>query len=400
MSLFDRYGIKEVADVTFYTIKDGKPEKPVLYLDTLKVSTVEQTAENTESRGGKGNAALMAWDYGKEITVNLEDALFSQKSLEVMYSDIGASKALKNTRKTTYVTFTKKTKLWNYDGVNYVNGIDESIELPTNLFIKNSKTYLKIDGKDYSGKVMITLNGHDFVIGTASAALPLETIENNKNAFELDGEGLYILPGTYICEVELDTTNNNLKGYEIEITAETFPGTYYVTADTFARNEKTGKDEFFQLVFPKVKVLSESNTITLEADGEPTVFNMTLKVLKTGNQPMIRLIQYTPYTGAGTPFSYKVRVSGWATDYLEGTVQTEIPNGAEIVFESLARADSNQEAEPTGVVSTEASYFILNSSDGEQYQFITLESDEAAKGDNEFEEKEYYRWYRISGYYI
>ena len=400
MSLFDRYGIKEVADVTFYTIKDGKPEKPVLYLDTLKVSTVEQTAENTESRGGKGNAALMAWDYGKEITVNLEDALFSQKSLEVMYGESGASKAIKSARKTTYVTFTKKTKLWNYDGVNYVNGIDGTIELPTNLFIKNSKTYLKIDGKDYSGKVMMTLKGYDFVIGTASAALPLKAIEDNKETFELDGNELYILPGTYICEVELDTTNNNLKGYEIEITAETFPGTYYVTADTFARNEKTGKDEFFQLVFPKVKVLSENNTITLEADGDPTVFNMALKVLKTGNQPMMRLIQYAPYVGAGTPFSYKIRVSGWATDYLEGTVQTAIPNGAQVYFESLSRADSNSDDEPNGTLSADSSYFILNSSDGEEYQFFTLESDEAAKETDELEDKEYYRWYRISGYYI
>lgn len=30
-------------------------ETPVLYLDTLKVSTIEQTAENVSARGGKGN---------------------------------------------------------------------------------------------------------------------------------------------------------------------------------------------------------------------------------------------------------------------------------------------------------------------------------------------------------
>ena len=33
--------------VTFYKIENGKPGAPVLYLDTLKVSTIEQTAENT-----------------------------------------------------------------------------------------------------------------------------------------------------------------------------------------------------------------------------------------------------------------------------------------------------------------------------------------------------------------
>ena len=52
-SILDRYGIKEVADVTFYKLDEtGKPTYPVLYLDTLKVSTIETTAESTEARGG------------------------------------------------------------------------------------------------------------------------------------------------------------------------------------------------------------------------------------------------------------------------------------------------------------------------------------------------------------
>lgn len=29
---------------------------------TLKVSTIEQTAETTDARGGKGNAKLITWD--------------------------------------------------------------------------------------------------------------------------------------------------------------------------------------------------------------------------------------------------------------------------------------------------------------------------------------------------
>ena len=85
-TILDRYGIKEVADVVFYEIdENAQPAAPVLYLDTLKVSTIEQTAENTSARGGKGNPELIMWDYGKEITVTLEDALFSAKSMALMY---------------------------------------------------------------------------------------------------------------------------------------------------------------------------------------------------------------------------------------------------------------------------------------------------------------------------
>ena len=87
-NILDRYGIKEVADVTFYELSNtGMPTHPVLYLDTLKVSTIEQTAEEAEARGGKGNAALIAWDYGKEINVTLEDALFSAKSMAIMFGN-------------------------------------------------------------------------------------------------------------------------------------------------------------------------------------------------------------------------------------------------------------------------------------------------------------------------
>ena len=89
-SILDRYGIKEVADVTFYKLVNGQPTIPVLYLDTLKVSTLEQTAENTSARGGKGNPELIMWDYGKEITVTLEDALFSAKSMAIMFGSVDA----------------------------------------------------------------------------------------------------------------------------------------------------------------------------------------------------------------------------------------------------------------------------------------------------------------------
>lgn len=60
--------IKEVADVTFYHLDDaGNPDYPVLYLDTLKVSTIEQTAEEAEARGGKGNPPIIVWDLNSTV---------------------------------------------------------------------------------------------------------------------------------------------------------------------------------------------------------------------------------------------------------------------------------------------------------------------------------------------
>lgn len=55
--------IKEVANVYFQALADDqmagvKAGDIVLFLDTLKVSTIEQTAEKVDARGGWGNAKL------------------------------------------------------------------------------------------------------------------------------------------------------------------------------------------------------------------------------------------------------------------------------------------------------------------------------------------------------
>ena len=164
-----KFGIKEVADVGFYKVgtvtvgDDGAVSAtaaPVLTFDTLKVSTLEMTAEQAEARGGKGNPPLIIWDYGREVNVTLEDAVLSMGCLEAMFGDT-------------------------------------------------------------NGDNVITIN------------------------------------------------------------ANKFPGVYAVVGQTFAR-DIDGVDHLFTFYIPKAKIQSE-NTITMEAEGDPTVFNMSLRVLR-GNE--------------------------------------------------------------------------------------------------------------------
>lgn len=90
----------------------------------------------------------------------------------------------------------------------------------------------------------------------------------------------------YFCSYDL-----KIEGSVIEVSANSFPGTYYCTGDTFARSETSGEDEFFQLIFPKAKVTSE-NTITLEAEGDPSTFNMNLRILRPADGIMMKLVKY------------------------------------------------------------------------------------------------------------
>ena len=65
-NIFERFGIKEVANVYFQALSDEgniKAGDIVLYLDTLKVSTVETTASNVSAQGGWGNPKLVTWDF-------------------------------------------------------------------------------------------------------------------------------------------------------------------------------------------------------------------------------------------------------------------------------------------------------------------------------------------------
>lgn len=100
MNLFQKYGIKEVSDVVFYSINEIGDEvfyTPVLFLDTLKVSTLEKSAQKVSAQGGKGNKKLITWNYGKEITLNLEDALFSPASMSMIWGGLLESKLSKYT---------------------------------------------------------------------------------------------------------------------------------------------------------------------------------------------------------------------------------------------------------------------------------------------------------------
>ena len=117
MNLFQKYGIKEVADVVFYSITaigDEEFYTPVLFLDTLKVSTLEKAAEKVEAKGGKGNKKLITWNFGKEITLNLEDALFSPASMSMIWG------GKLNSKLSDYTSAIVKSNLANqYGDLNY-----------------------------------------------------------------------------------------------------------------------------------------------------------------------------------------------------------------------------------------------------------------------------------------
>ena len=82
-----------------------------------------------------------------------------------------------------------------------------------------------------------------------------------------------------------------LKSQKIVVTAGQFPGMYMLVGETYIRNRDTGIDERMQLKFPLCKVKSDQN-LTLEAEGDPTVFNLDIEVARPTNGIMMELTSY------------------------------------------------------------------------------------------------------------
>ena len=274
-SILDRYGIKEVADVTFYSINpDGTRGAPALYLDTLKVSTIEQTAETSDARGGKGNPKLISWDYGKEINVTIEDALFSSKSMAIMFGNGSVvNKSAQNITKTAVVRVDTDGKL----PATFVADVYDATAGSKRLKVRMDDVTPSAD------EIAFANSGITLVSLTSEAGVEIDKDLTKQEwataRTEYKGQKVFV---TYTVKATTKT---------ITISGDSFPGTYYVVGDTYARSDVDGRDQFFQFIINKAKVTSE-NTITLEAEGDPSIFSMNLTVLRPESGEMMQLVQY------------------------------------------------------------------------------------------------------------
>lgn len=301
VNIFDKYGIKEVANVYFEALDDDIGSGVyagdiVLFLDTLKVSTIETTAENVAAQGGWGNPRLVQWDYGKEINITLEDALLSLESLRFMLG--GAIKRPKATD-TVIVRHTEEV-------VCKANGVvPKPTDHLTNIELTPTATYghpIRLINMttgartqlvvEEAGGTSISIDGTKAINFINPSMLAGET-DNTQTTKQGDHVRIF-------WETEVSSESAAETAIEVTISPDTFPGTYKVVGDTFMRSEKTGKDEPFQFIINKAKVQSNV-TITLEAEGDPSTFEMQLNVLRSTNEDgkneMMKLVRYSIASG-------------------------------------------------------------------------------------------------------
>ncbi len=275
-NILDKYGIKEVADVMFYELDSkGAPSAPVLYLDTLKVSTIEQSAETVDATGGKSNVKLLTWDTNKELTLTLEDALFSPKSLSIMFGgtikENGATQEVLKTLKASQFKATTTSGMLSFE-------------------MKDATYYIDVTKVSF----------YKYVTDSGTKVTEITPIATTSSTTAVPSDAEW---GTFDLLDAVSATSSGTgiitKGMEINITAEFGDNTYYITGDTYARNYESGKDEYLQFIVPKGKVSAEDVSLTMEADGDPATFSMTVNCLKANDGSMLKLVKY----GVGTTAS-------------------------------------------------------------------------------------------------
>lgn len=232
-----KYGLKEVADVIFF---DVRTNKPVLVFDTLKVSNIENASESAEATGGKGNASLISWDYGRTATLTMQDALLSDQSLSMLAGNEIQDAQANGTTITRYevvIAGENGAIETSHVAVGEINAYDNSTGVMADeLEVTDTEGALTVAGATAGDKIAL------FYESEAEEGATLVTFSSNK-----------------------------------------FPSMYRVVGTSLVRDED-GIDHAFQFVIPRAK-LQAGFTFTMDPENVSTFdFNLSVMVEKNTNR--------------------------------------------------------------------------------------------------------------------
>ena len=168
------------------------------------------------------NPKLITWDYNKDATVTLEDALLSFESARFMLGG-----------KIRHASTTEKVTV----NLNEEVVIEEKDKLPK---VKNHLT-----GEAYKTQPSAT-TGFKYINLTQGTRGQVDKGGVLTDLFE-ENDHVRIFWTQVVENAGKD------EAAEIVISPDMFPGVYKVYGDTFMRSEATGKDEAFQFIIGKAE---------------------------------------------------------------------------------------------------------------------------------------------------
>ena len=256
-----KYAAVTVCDVTLY---DLVTKYPVMYFDTLQVTSIDGTTEVTEIQGGKGNPILASVSHSKTVDVQFDDAIMTMSSLALLTG--GNLERADNEHK---ITMTQT----------------ELVELGAGADVITLSEKVKEGTYVWAAKMV---NG---VLSTATRT----TAKAGKDVKEVKIADLYNAEvdseaSVYRVFYEYEKGVEAGELSELTVLADKFAGTYRFIGDTVLFNQFTGLNDIFQIEIPKLK-LDSSFSFNLNAATEAVVFSFKGKALRDDEGQMIKFRQ-------------------------------------------------------------------------------------------------------------
>lgn len=243
------YGLREVADLTFF---DLTTNKPFLYMDYALTSTNEHSADTTYATGGKGNPRRLAFDGNRQSTLTISTQIIDFRIIALLA------------------------------GAEVEKGV-------TNVFKREVLTAV-----DDEGDVKITLSETP-VTGTVTVfPLSSDAVAGEEEDITVEDSNVTITTGTvgtqYVAYYQFQSDINAEK---ISFKAKNFPKYCRIVGDTLIKNEATGENEPFQMIAHKAKPQANF-TLTMASEGDPTTLEMTFDLFASqeNDDEFISYIKY------------------------------------------------------------------------------------------------------------
>lgn len=251
----ERFGVVTVMDATLYEVGTNKP---VMFLDTLKISNISSETQEKQIKGGRYADLLVVYNFDRTVNLEFQDALLSFSSMKNLWGaelDRTAANIVEHTKYTGVVATAAIALPQAALAIGGVFDATANVELTLGTATPAAGRYYWIDTDADAIKFNAAQEGHNMVVYYTVAA-----------------------------------TDTGFDPVQALIKSSSFPTTVKFVGQTFFIEEATGKQILAEIEIPKLK-LNSNFTLTMESEGDASVFDFSGMALveNTTTRDLIKL---------------------------------------------------------------------------------------------------------------
>jgi hypothetical protein len=237
----ERFGVVTVMEATLYDTTG----KPVLFMDTLKMSNITSEGQEKTVKGGKFADTLLNYNYGRSVKIEFQDALLSFSTIDKLWGGT-------LDRVAANITINKRERITAAN----VNTLTTAHTIASFVAIYDETTGLEVAATG---------------TGTTITATGLLVINHVYQA--------------YYTYAAVDTGFNPVQAL---IKSNSFPKLVKFIGKSFFIEQASGKQIEAEIEIPRLQ-LNSNFTLTMEAEGDASVFDFGGTALADATHELIKI---------------------------------------------------------------------------------------------------------------